>query len=845
MRERLRRVLPAALGLILFVIALEVLRRELAATSWREVTADLRALPASRILAAVFLTALNYAVLTGYDFLAFVSIGRRLDRWRIAIASFLAYAIANNVGFAMLSGAAVRYRFYARWGLSGDELSRIVVSYSITFWLGLLALGGLSLAMTPVPASSAFGAPILAAFGWVLFGASVSFVALCALWRRPLRIGRFEWTLPGPALAASQLAVSSVDWMLAGAVLYALLPPGQAPFFAVLTAFLLAQLAGLSSHVPGGAGVFEGVLVLLLKPYASAEQLLPSLLVYRVIYYLLPLVMGLTGLLLDEARQRQREAFGAMGMIRFAGSLAPRAMAALTFLAGVILLISGATPAAEGRLLLLDRFVPLGIVETSHFVGSVVGVVLLLLSQGLSRRLDAAYYFTMLALGIGVVASLLKGADVEEALLLIAVIGLLRVGRPAFDRRAALLDTRFSPEWIVTVAVAVTASSWLGFFAFKHVEYSNALWWQFELSAEAPRFLRAEVGVAVCVLLAAISRLLGHAPHGVHPASDGELEVARHVIETQTSTVPNLVYLRDKALLFDESNSGFVMYGIQGRTWTAMGDPVGPPDRIPLLIRAFLERCADYGGTPAFYEVRGEHLHYYADFGLSFVKLGEEARIDLPAFTWDGGQASRFRQALRRPEKEGMRFRIVPANDVPALLPQLRQVSDDWLRGRGRSEKGFSLGFFDEEYISRFSVAVIERDDQVQAFANLWTGPGHRELSLDLMRHDHAALNMMESLIVHLIQYGQREGYRWFSLGMAPMSGFEQSAVAPLWARAGAFLYEHGERMYNFRGLRAFKEKFNPTWEPRYLAYPGGPVLPRVLADIAVLIAGGYRKALS
>jgi phosphatidylglycerol lysyltransferase len=103
----------------------------------------------------------------------------------------------------------------------------------------------------------------------------------------------------------------------------------------------------------------------------------------------------------------------------------------------------------------------------------------------------------------------------------------------------------------------------------------------------------------------------------------------------------------------------------------------------------------------------------------------------------------------------------------------------------------------------------------------------------------------MESLIVHLSRYGQREGYQWFSLGMAPMSGFEQSDVAPLWARAGSFLYEHGERIYNFRGLRAFKEKFNPVWEPRYLAYPGGAVLPRVLADIAALIAGGYRRALS
>lgn len=548
MRDRLRRVLPATVGLTLFLVALEVLRRELGSTSWAEITADLRALPASRVVQALLLTALNYAVLTGYDFLAFASIGRRLDRWRIGITSFLAYAIANNVGFAMLSGAAVRYRFYARWGLSGEELSRIVVSYSITFWLGLLALGGLSLAFAPpeLPASMA-----LAALGWVLVGVSVSFVVVAAVRRRPIRIGRAEWTFPHPWLAATQLLVSTIDWILAGAVLFVLLPADQAPFLPVLGAFLLAQLAGLTSHIPGGAGVFESVIVLLLAPYLSAEQLLPSLLIYRLVYYVLPLTMGLAGLLLDEVRQRHRQAFAALGSIRIATVLAPRAMAALTFLAGIVLLISGATPAAQGRLEWLDKFVPLGIVETSHFVGSVVGVVLLLLSQGLSRRLDAAYYFAMVALGIGVFASLLKGMDIEEAVILTMIVLLLRAARPAFDRRAALLDTRFSPEWIATVVAAVAASTWLGFFAFKHVEYSHALWWQFELSAEAPRFLRASVGVAVCVLMVAVSRLFGHAPHAIDLPNDEELEAAGRVLQSQTSTMPFLVYLRDKALLFD------------------------------------------------------------------------------------------------------------------------------------------------------------------------------------------------------------------------------------------------------------------------------------------------------
>jgi len=170
-------------------------------------------------------------------------------------------------------------------------------------------------------------------------------------------------------------------------------------------------------------------------------------------------------------------------------------------------------------------------------------------------------------------------------------------------------------------------------------------------------------------------------------------------------------------------------------------------------------------------------------------------------------------------------------------------VSDDWLAQKASAEKGFSLGFFDEAYLAHFPVAVVERQGRIQAFANLWPGPGDVELSVDLMRyHREAPKGVMEALLVHVMQWGKARGYRQFVLGMAPLSGFEDSPVASLWNRLGAFLYEHGEPVYNFQGLRAYKDKFSPVWDPRYLAYPGGLALPRIMADISALIAGGYRQ---
>jgi len=241
--------------------------------------------------------------------------------------------------------------------------------------------------------------------------------------------------------------------------------------------------------------------------------------------------------------------------------------------------------------------------------------------------------------------------------------------------------------------------------------------------------------------------------------------------------------------------------------------------------------------------VRKDGLHRYADFGLTFVKLGEDASVDLTRFSLQGGAASKYRQVMKRLEKDGATFRIIAPADVPGVMNQLRDVSDDWMAEKGSAEKGFSLGFFDADYLSRFPVAAVERSGRIEAFANLWLDARKTSLSLDLMRYRHGApRDVMEALLVHSMKWGKDEGYRSFGLGMAPLSGFETSPVATLWGRLGGFLYQHGERFYNFQGLRAYKQKFNPVWEPRYLAYPGGFRLARILADVSALIAGGYRN---
>ncbi len=845
MSARLRRAAPVLIGLAVFLISLEVLRLELRAVSWPNLVADVLAVSPARLGIALVLTALNYLALTGYDLLAFSYVGKSLPKTHIAWASFLSYSISNNVGFAMLSGASVRYRLYSRWGVTGEEFSRIVVSYSVTFWLGLLALGGASLAFAPLSSLAIVpGHALFVPVGWGLMLVSLGYVAACAVRHEPLRVRQLELPMPSVGIAASQLLLSIVEWSLAGAVLFSLLPPDAVPFVSFLGAFLVAALLGMASHVPGGVGVFEGLMVLLLRPYLPSAELLPALIVFRAVYYLLPFAVGLVGLMVDEMWQRRAHivrAGAAAGQL--ADQLTPNVLACATFLAGLVLLFSGATPAAAGRLEWLAPVLPLAVIEVSHFLGSVAGASLLVLSQGLARRLDAAYYLASTAIAVGMATSILKGVDYEEAAFLLPVLLLLWRARPAFDRRAAFFDTRFSATWVAALAGAIGATIWLGFFAFKHVDYSHELWWQFEVRGEASRFLRASVGAAVVFLLLGLARLIGYAPHEAATPTDDEIDEAGRIIAAQASTMPFLTYLRDKALLFSEDRSAFLMYSVQGRTWVALGDPVGREEQFTGLIRQFIERCDDFGGVPVFYEVSRAHLHRYADFGLAFAKLGEEARVDLTTFTLQGSRSAKYRQIVRRLEKDGCTFRMIPAADVRAALPQLREVSDDWLAAKASAEKGFSLGFFSDDYVARFPVAVIEVAGRIRAFTNIWPGGTGEELSMDMMRyHRDAPRSVMEALCIHVMEWGHQHGYRCFALGMAPLSGFEHSAVGSLWNRVAGFFYRHGDALYHFQGLRAYKEKFDPIWEPRYLAYPGGLRLPRITADVSALVAGGYRQ---
>ncbi len=844
--KRFRLALPV-LGLLLFIAALAVVHTQLAAVRYQDVIRDLKSIPVLFLMVACLVTLLNYLVLTGYDTLAFLYIRRPLHYARIAFASFIGYAFSNNFGLSMIAGSSVRYRLYSAWGLSTLDITQVIAFYNFSFLLGLFFLSGCVFCFEAVPLPAAFqgwGIHTARPFGILLLAVVLLYIVTLILRKKAIRI--FKWTisLPWPSLALSQIAVSALDWLLAAGVLYILvLSAGGISFAAFLGIFLAAQMIGLVSQVPGGLGVFEGMVLTLLPGTVPRSQAFAILVAYRMIYYLLPLLIATLFLGLYEFfvhRHRIRKGVVLLG--RWLPRIIPNVQVFITFVAGAILIFSGATPAIGTRLVLLKGFLPLPVIEASHFLGSIAGMALLILAYGLQRRLNGAYFLSVLTLASGIVFSVLKGLDFEEAFVLGLMLAAILPARKYFYRKTSLLNEPLTGDWTIAILWVLGASVWLGLFAYKHVNYSHDLWWRFEADAEAPRFLRASVGAIAVLLLFCLNRLIRPAQPAPRLPSDGDLIRVRSILAESVSTNANIVFLGDKEVLLSENGKAFMMYGIQHRSWVACGDPVGPQEEARELLWRFREMADRYAARTVFYDVGQKYLPLYLDLGLTLLKTGEEAFVPLANFSLEGNHAKYFRYICHRFQKEGYSFEVVPREKVPELIPALQKVSDAWLADKKTREKGFSLGVFSPPYLEHFPVALVRKEGGIVAFANLWPGGTKEELSVDLMRYDFQGPgSVMDYLFVQLFLWGRAQGYAWFNMGVAPLSGLDRHRLSPAWNKISSFLFQYGENLYNFQGLRQYKEKFSPVWKPKFLASPGGVVLPAVLTDIATLISGGLK----
>jgi len=835
-----------AIPVFITLIALTVLHELSQHVKWSDVQSDIAATPWKLMFFALCWTAVSFLSLSFYDVFAVQSVaGGKVPLPVAGLAGASGYAVSNCLGFSYITGTAIRYRIYASLGLDLGRVAGVIATSWISFWTGLvLILGGL---LTFHPDGISRIMPISetteTVIGLSMLAALVGLFIWLASGGRKLSFGGIGFNLPGGKLAGLLTLAAIGDLFGASMALYVLMPDDLGvgyPYF--FTIYIAAIAVGIVSHAPGGIGVFEATLIAGLGA-SGRSDVIAALLLYRVVYTFLPFSIASLSIAVASAlTQRHRIGGAANWVYRVIRPIVPMVAAGVAAVAGVILLVSGALPTDSQNLGVLREFLPLSFVEASHLAGSAVGVLLILVSRGLFRKLYRAWVVAMLLMVVGFAASLAKGLDTHEAVGMLATIALLAMFRGAFYRVSGASIFRLNIPWLVSVIALLAVIFWIGLFAYSHVQYQNALWWEFAWNGDASRFLRSSLVVAVILGIVAVTSLFGREIPA--PVRTEIPEVVERLALDSEDTEAQISLTGDKQFLISPDETAFIAYADTGNAIISKGEPVGDIKAGEQLVWQLREMADREGKLCAFYSVSTKYLPTFLDLGLSILKIGEVARVPLKDFSLDGKSRKRFRQAKNRAEREGYVFEIIPKEELAPVLPELRAISDHWLAGKAGEEKGFALGGFDDQYLSYFDHAVLRDGStgKIKAFANLFQGGDKSELSLDLMRYEPDSPSfVMDALFAEMMVWGSEQGFHWFSLGAAPFSGIENRQLASLWNRIGGFVYEHGEQFYHFEGLRSFKQKFDPEWSPNYLASPGGLAAPRILYEVNILISGGLR----
>lgn len=844
-----RRFAVPLLALSACVAGLAMIEHVSAAIDYRTVVRTVMHLGPEAVALSVLATVLSYLALIGRDRQAVRHLGVRLRPATLVVGAVAGSALGNMIGLGALTGGAVRYRVYGTDGMGPGAVARLTVLTAASFGLALVFYGGLGtlLAAGPMAALSGLPQPALQATGAVALLVTFAAIALCGRERRPLGWRRLRLDLPERRFVLGQIAWTGLDVLGAGLSLWVLLPASGVSFATFLAVYTAALLLGVIGHTPGGVGVFEAALLFVLGSTVPPSETVAALVVYRAIYFVAPLLVSAALLAGFEARgmlPRLRAVRwpAVPRLLRLEPLLlGPVFISIITFAVGVMLVVSGATPALGRRLAVLATVLPLWALEAANLLASVLGVVLLFVVRGLFMRLDGAWWLAIVVTSASLVLALAKGLAFGECALLTFLLGLLMVSRGSFTRPSALFDQQMTLAWSVTVVIVLLVAGWMYLFAFRHVPYSNDLFWSFAFDEKAPRALRATLAATLFAGFYMLWQALRPARGRVVRPSAADLAEAARIVGGQERSDAMLAMMGDKSFLFSPSRRAFLMYARRGRSWVALYDPIGPREEWQGLIAAFVQLAHAHDGRAAFYQVRPDSLPLYLDAGLKLMKLGEEARIDLRDFRLEGSKQTHLRYALRRGERDGLTCEVIGPEGMAAVLPTLRAISDAWLQQRNAREKGFSVAAFDPAWLASHSVMLVRQHGVAVGFVTFMTTNLVTEATVGIMRHAEAASPyvtshyVMEFLFIRLALHLKAAGFSCFSLGMAPLSGMAPTPLASWWHRIGHLLWQHGGRLYNFRGLRSFKGKFGPQWEPRYLAASGvfGPFLS--LADVAAL----------
>lgn len=820
-----KRVLQIFFYGLIFVLLGYFIRHELQGIDWQLFRQSLGEKTIWIQLALLLTGLLGFSVNGLYDLNATRDYPLTAPALDILKIGWISQAFNEFIDFGGLTGGTLRANFYKKAGLPAESALQLSVMNWAASFLGLVFLIFLAL---PLAWGRNLGWPLVLALIFTLY--LPAFLLADRLpWVRGL-FDRFQLQQISWRKKWGYVGVSILDWSAALAYflfVMAIFNPNFAWTDGLLI-YVFSIVVGLFSFVPGGVGAFD-VTVLLLMQKAGYEtaNVLAALVVLRVCYYIIPWVLASTYVFGRWYREKTEDFH-----LTFWSDVLVKSLAIIMFIGGALLVSTALAPELFDRVRFLNHLVPRLFEQVSAFITLIVGIVTLLLSLGINARVRRVYQAAMVLLPLGAVLCLLRGFSYREALLVLVVWILLYANRRQFIRASVPLTQRniigASLLTLFVLGVTSVAVAW-------HILRLKG---ELVITINLVHLMLSVlivVGLALLLLFSQSKKLRFQRPQPEEV--DAYLALVDQYGGTEYS---HLVRLCDKEIFFGPDREAALLYRSVGRNMLVLGDPVGQAEAFDGLFQAFAAYAHDSGMQLAYYEVSPRYLDNFCNMGYLTVKIGEAAIIPLADFTFEGKKNRNRRQIRNAMEKAGLRFEVLSPPHAPATLAELKGISDAWLEGR--SEMAYSLGAFQEDYLQTSPIFVLRSDERIEAFANLMP-ISSESVSIDLMRFRGDTVdNVMQMLLLQILSWAKEEGYKTFDLGMAPLANVGDQTYSRSRDRVIRLVYEYGNRVYGFKGLRAYKDKFRPHWENRYLIYAEASALPQILLGLYEAVNHSYKK---
>jgi phosphatidylglycerol lysyltransferase len=834
-REKILKIVKFIFPLLLLIFAMIEMKKFTQNLNMELLKDELSQLNVGLLLLIIAITFVAVLPMLLYDVVLIRILKLKVSLRILLEQSFIANSFSNLIGFGGIIGAMLRTYFFHKLEQDKRKLLGVIASVSLFYLTGISVLSWLVTIKYR-------NFPLFVDTQWLYFAVlGVGLYLPLFIIIHMIKSRKGSQSLLSPSITLKLILVSIFEWLSVffAIVILCRILGIEITIERLFPVYIVAACAGIISMIPGGLGSFDLVFIWGMQELlVPEEKVLVLLLFYRIGYYFLPFLLSLVffvKLYWEKWNQTWNDLPKAI-VQGFSHVL----LTMLVFLSGLILLLSASVPGITSRLKVAQELLAFPIINISHQLSVAAGFLLLGLSRGIEYSVKRAYELTMFALILAALFSIFKGIDYEEAIFLIVVALLLRMSKGQFYRESYVLTWGKTGFDITLILMITTMYLLIGYanLPISKIEIPTRLL-PYVIIDYRDLFMSAVIGLVIALLILLFGYLISLPKKWTLERSIGrEEEINAHFSKYQGKVLSHLIFLHDKFIFWNSKKNVLISYQLYADKLVILGDPIGEKDELSNAIEEFQEVADLHGYTPVFYQVSDDILPYLHGHGFAFFKLGEEAFVDLKSFSLSGNKMKGLRALRNKFARANYSFEVIDPPFTEGLMEELSGISNEWLLGR--TEKGFSLGFFDEDYLKKAPIAIVKDEKkQILGFMSImYVYDDYQTISVDLMRfRPEVSSGTVDYLFLCLFDWAKEQGYSRFNMGMAPLANVGLSRFSFLSEKIAAQIFLNGHFIYHFQGLRKFKQKYTDNWEPKYLAYRRKSSLPLIMAQITLLIS--------